>query len=46
MIERIQAYNQTASQLDMSFFAQLSAEFPYTLQWAAPSPLKIASSHG
>ena len=27
-------------------FAQLTAECPYTLQQAAPSPLKITSSHG
>jgi len=28
-----------------SHVAQLTAEFPYTLQWAIPSPLKIAPSH-
>jgi len=27
-------------------FAQMTAGCPYTLQWDAPSPLKIASSHG
>jgi len=27
-------------------FAQLTAECPYTLQWDAPFPLKIAPSHG
>jgi len=27
-------------------FAQLTTECPHTLQWAAPSPLKTAPSHG
>jgi len=27
-------------------FAQLTAESPYTLQWAAPFLLKIAPLHG
>jgi len=27
-------------------FAQLTAECPYTSQWDAPFPLKIAASHG
>ena len=29
-----------------SHFAGLTAQCPYTLQWAAPRPLKIAPSHG
>ena len=28
------------------FFAQIMAESPYTLQWAAPFPLKTVPSHG
>jgi len=36
---------QTASQ-SVHPFPQLTAECPYTLQWATPSPLNIASSHG
>jgi len=27
-------------------FSQMTAECPYTLEWAAPSPIKIAPSHG
>ena len=30
----------------LSRFALLSAESPYTLQWAAPFPIKIVPSHG
>jgi len=29
-----------------AIFAQLTAPSPYTLQWAAPFPLRIAISHG
>jgi len=28
-----------------AIFAQLTAECPYTVQWAAPSPLKIGPSY-
>jgi len=28
------------------FFAQITTECPYTLQWAVPFPLKIPPSHG
>jgi len=31
---------------DSAVFAQLTADCPYTLQWAAPSTLKITPSHG
>ena len=37
---------QTASRSVQPFFGKLTAESRYTLQWAAPSPLKIAPSHG
>jgi len=36
---------QTASD-QFSRFAQMTTECPYTLQWDAPFPLKIAASHG
>jgi len=29
-----------------SFFTQMTTKCPYTLQWNAPFPLKIACSHG
>jgi len=32
--------------ISSAVFAQLKAESPYTLQWHAPLPLKIAPSHG
>jgi len=40
------AHNPNATSIGSAVFAQLSAECPYTLQWAAPSPLKIVFSHG
>jgi len=33
------------SWISSAVFPQLTAEGPYTLQWAAPFSLKIASSH-
>jgi len=38
--------SQMASRLVQPFFAQMTAECPYTVQWDAPFPLKIAHSHG
>jgi len=32
--------------LGSAVFAQMTAECPYTLQWDAPFPLKIAPSRG
>jgi len=32
--------------IDSAVFAQMTAECPYTLQWDAPSPLKIAYFRG
>ena len=32
--------------IDSAVFVQMTAECPYTLQWDAPFPLKIARSHG
>jgi len=37
----IQATTQTASRSVQPFFAQMTVECPYTLQWDAPSPLKL-----
>jgi len=42
----IQAHSQNGISLGSAIFAQVTAECPYTLQWDAPSPLKIVSSHG
>jgi len=36
---------QTASRLFQPFFEHIMAKGPCTLQWAAPFPLKIATSH-
>jgi len=41
----IRAHNPNGISSGSAVFAQLIAESPYTLQWAAPSPLKIAHSH-
>ena len=38
--------NRNGISFGSAVFAQFAAEFPYTLQWAAPSPLKIAPLHG
>jgi len=37
----MQAHNLNST----SMFAQMTAEYPYTLQWFACFPLKIAPSH-
>ena len=37
---------ETTCRLVQPFFAQVTEECPYTSQWAAPSPLKIAPSYG
>ena len=42
----IRANNPNGMSIGSAVFAQMTAECPYTLQWGAPSPLKIAPSHG
>ena len=42
----IGAHNPNGILIGSAVFAQLTAECPYSLQWDAPFPLKIASSHG
>jgi len=42
----IRAHNTNDISIGSAIFAQMTAECPYTLQWDAPFPLKIASSHG
>jgi len=41
-----ESYNPNNISIGSAVFAQLTAECPYTLQWAAPFPLKIARSPG
>jgi len=41
-----QVQNPNSISIGSAVFAQLTAERPYTLHWAAPSPLKIATSYG
>jgi len=38
--------NLNGISIGSAVFAQMTAECPYTLQWDAPSPLKIAPFHG
>jgi len=38
--------NQTASRSIQPFFAQNTVQYPYILQWDAPSSVKVAPSHG
>jgi len=42
----IWAHNPNSISIGSAVFAQMTAECPYTLQWDAPFPLKIAASHG
>jgi len=42
----IQAHNRNGISIGSAVFAEMTAECPYTLQWAATSPIKIAFSHG
>ena len=37
----VRAYNQNGISIGSAVFAQLTAECPYTLQWAAPSPSQL-----
>ena len=39
-------HNPNGILVSSAVFGQMTAECPYTLQWDAPSPFKIASSHG
>jgi len=40
------AHNPNGISIDLAVFAQMTAECPYTLQWEAPFPLKIAPFRG
>ena len=42
----MRAHNSNGISIGLSIFAQITAECPYTLEWATPPPLKIAPSHG
>jgi len=42
----IRAHNPNGISIGSAIFAEMTTECPYTLQWDAPSPLKIAPSHG
>jgi len=42
----IQAHNPNGISIGSAVFTRMTAECPYTLQWDAPFPLKIAPSHG
>jgi len=42
----VRAHNPNGISIGSAVFAQMTAECPYTLQWDAPFPLKIAPSHG
>jgi len=39
-------HNPNGISISSAVFAQLSTECPYTLQWVASSPVKIAPTHG
>jgi len=41
----VQAHGPNGITIGSAVFAQMTAECPYTLQWAVPS-LKIATSNG
>jgi len=38
--------NQNGISVGLAIFAEMTAQWPYTLQWDAPSSLKIVPSHG
>jgi len=40
------AHAPNGASIGLGVFAQLTAEIPYTIEWAAPFPLKIAVVHG
>jgi len=40
-----QVHNLNGISIGSAIFAQMTAQCPYTVQWATPSPLKIAPSH-
>jgi len=42
----LRAHSPNSSLIDSAVFAQLTTEYPYTLQWAALSLLKTAPSDG
>jgi len=42
----IRGHNPNGILIDSAVLAQMTAECPYTLQWGATFPLKIATSHG
>jgi len=39
------AHNPNGTSIGLAVFAQMTAECPYTLQWFACFPLKIAPTH-
>jgi len=41
----MRAHNPNGTSIGLAVFAQTTAECPYTLQWFACFPLKIAPSH-
>jgi len=42
----IRAHNPNGISIGSAVFAEITAECPYTLQWDAPFPKKIAPSYG
>ena len=42
----IQAHNPKSIVINWAVFAQLTTEWPSTLQWVAPFPLEISASYG
>jgi len=46
VLRSIRAHKLNGISIGSAVFAQMTAECPYTLQWDASFPLKIAPSHG
>ena len=45
-VHPFQTHNPNGIWIGSAVFAQMTAERPYSLQWDAPSSLKIATSNG
>jgi len=45
-VHSVAYHNPNSISVGSAVFAQLTTKCPYSLQWAAPSPFKIAHSHG
>jgi len=45
-LQLIRAHNPSGISISSAVFAQITAEYHYTLQWDAPFPLKIVPSYG